>query len=98
MIQEAHVGCGIMGKEGRQAVRTSDYAFHRFKYLKKVILVHGYNYYTRLSVVVLYFFYKVCMQHLILYPFDLSRGSLSRLETFRENLPPRLLGNWHALQ
>jgi len=58
MIQEAHVGCGIMGKEGRQAVRTSDYAFHRFKYLKRVILVHGYNYYTRLSVVVLYFFYK----------------------------------------
>lgn len=61
MIQEAHVGCGIMGKEGRQAVRTSDYAFHRFRYLKRVILVHGYNYYTRLSVVVLYFFYKVSL-------------------------------------
>eukprot|EP00794_Sanderia_malayensis_P011228 gene11228-12407_t len=58
MIQEAHVGCGIMGKEGRQAVRTSDYAFHRFRYLKKVLLVHGHNYYTRLSTVVLYFFYK----------------------------------------
>ncbi|XP_065055666.1 phospholipid-transporting ATPase IF-like isoform X1 [Rhopilema esculentum] len=58
MIQEAHVGCGIMGKEGRQAVRTSDYAFHRFKYLKRVVLVHGYNYYSRLTVVVLYFFYK----------------------------------------
>ena len=59
MIQEAHVGCGIMGKEGRQAVRTSDYAFHRFRYLKRVLLVHGHWYYTRLSSVVQYFFYKV---------------------------------------
>lgn len=77
MIQEAHVGCGIMGKEGRQAVRTSDYAFHRFKYLKKVILVHGYNYYTRLSVVVLYFFYKVCIQRVISYSFDPARSRFS---------------------
>ena len=59
MIQEAHVGCGIMGKEGRQAVRTSDYAFHRFRYLKRVLLVHGHYYYLRLSTVVQYFFYKV---------------------------------------
>ncbi|KAG2462400.1 AT11B ATPase, partial [Polypterus senegalus] len=29
MIQEAHVGIGIMGKEGRQAVRNSDYAIAR---------------------------------------------------------------------
>ncbi|XP_065643609.1 phospholipid-transporting ATPase IF isoform X3 [Hydra vulgaris] len=58
MIQEAHVGCGIMGKEGRQAVRCSDYAFHRFRYLKRVLLVHGHNYYSRLATVVLYFFYK----------------------------------------
>ncbi|XP_057301942.1 phospholipid-transporting ATPase IF-like isoform X1 [Hydractinia symbiolongicarpus] len=58
MIQEAHVGCGIMGKEGRQAVRCSDYAFHRFRYLKRVLLVHGHHYYTRLAVVVQYFFYK----------------------------------------
>jgi phospholipid-translocating ATPase len=58
MIQEAHVGCGIMGKEGRQAVRCSDYAFHRFYFLKRVLLVHGHYFYTRLSNTVQYFFYK----------------------------------------
>ena len=59
MIQEAHGGCGIMGKEGRQAVRCSDYAFHRFRYLKRVLLVHGHYFYTRLAIVVQYFLYKV---------------------------------------
>ena len=59
MIQEAHVGIGVMGKEGRQAVRTSDYAISRFKYLRRVLLVHGHLYYIRLATVVQYFFYKV---------------------------------------
>ena len=63
MIQEANVGCGVMGKEGRQAVRCSDYAFHRFRYLKRVLLVHGHNYYTRLANTVQYFFYKVRIIH-----------------------------------
>jgi len=27
MIQEAHIGVGIAGKEGTQAMRASDYAF-----------------------------------------------------------------------
>ncbi|XP_071540026.1 phospholipid-transporting ATPase IF-like [Panulirus ornatus] len=58
MIQEAHVGLGVMGKEGRQAVRCSDFAFARFKFLKKVLLVHGHWYYVRVSTLVQYFFYK----------------------------------------
>ena len=41
MIQEAHVGLGIVGKEGRAAVRAADFAFAKFKYLQKVLLVHG---------------------------------------------------------
>uniref|UniRef100_A0A8C5M2D1 Phospholipid-transporting ATPase n=1 Tax=Leptobrachium leishanense TaxID=445787 RepID=A0A8C5M2D1_9ANUR len=61
MIQEAHVGIGIMGKEGRQAVRNSDYAIARFKFLSKLLLVHGHYYYIRISTLVQYFFYKnVC--------------------------------------
>lgn len=59
MIQEAHVGIGVMGKEGRQAVRTSDYAIARFKFLWRVLLVHGHWYYVRASIMVQYFFYKV---------------------------------------
>uniref|UniRef100_A0A8C6PDV1 Phospholipid-transporting ATPase n=1 Tax=Nothobranchius furzeri TaxID=105023 RepID=A0A8C6PDV1_NOTFU len=58
MILEAHVGIGIMGKEGRQAVRNSDYAIPKFKHLKKMLLVHGHYYYIRISELVQYFFYK----------------------------------------
>ncbi|XP_056614428.1 phospholipid-transporting ATPase IF isoform X2 [Triplophysa dalaica] len=61
MIQEAHVGIGIMGKEGRQAVRNSDYAIARFRFLSKLLLVHGHFYYIRITTLVQYFFYKnVC--------------------------------------
>uniref|UniRef100_A0A671N6D7 Phospholipid-transporting ATPase n=1 Tax=Sinocyclocheilus anshuiensis TaxID=1608454 RepID=A0A671N6D7_9TELE len=59
MILEAHVG--IMGKEGRQAARNSDYAITKFKHLKKMLLVHGHYYYIRIAELVQYFFYKnVC--------------------------------------
>uniref|UniRef100_A0A8C2ZXA8 ATPase phospholipid transporting 11B (putative) n=1 Tax=Cyclopterus lumpus TaxID=8103 RepID=A0A8C2ZXA8_CYCLU len=52
---------GIMGKEGRQAVRNSDYAIARFKFLAKLLLVHGHFYYIRIATLVQYFFYKnVC--------------------------------------
>lgn len=50
---------GIMGREGRQAVRNSDYAIARFKFLAKLLLVHGHFYYIRIATLVQYFFYKV---------------------------------------
>ena len=31
------MGLGIMGKEGRAAVRSADFAFSKFHYLQKVI-------------------------------------------------------------
>ena len=31
MIQEAHIGIGIFGKEGTQAARASDYAIQQFR-------------------------------------------------------------------
>lgn len=58
MIQEAHVGIGIFGKEGRSAALSADFAFAKFKFLKRALLVHGYLYYTRAAILVLYFFYK----------------------------------------
>lgn len=48
-----------MGREGRQAVRNSDYAIARFKFLAKLLLVHGHFYYIRIATLVQYFFYKV---------------------------------------
>ena len=50
---------GIMGKEGRQAARSSDYSFGRFRFLLRTFLVHGHYYYVRLAILVQYFFYKV---------------------------------------
>ena len=47
-----------MGKEGRQAVRSSDYAFGKFRFLKRALLVHGHYFYVRISTLVQYFFYK----------------------------------------
>uniref|UniRef100_A0A667Z776 Phospholipid-transporting ATPase n=1 Tax=Myripristis murdjan TaxID=586833 RepID=A0A667Z776_9TELE len=65
MILEAHVGIGIMGKEGRQAARNSDYAIPKFKHLKKMLLVHGHYYYIRIAELVQYFFYKVLEEQLV---------------------------------
>ena len=48
----------MIGQEGMQAVRASDYAIGRFKFLSKLILVHGRANYRRLSFVILYSFYK----------------------------------------
>lgn len=59
MIQEAHVGLGIFGKEGRNAARSADFAFAKFKFVRRILLVHGYLYYTRASLMTQYFFYKV---------------------------------------
>ncbi|KAJ2956808.1 hypothetical protein NQZ79_g7400 [Umbelopsis isabellina] len=59
MIQEAHVGIGITGKEGMQASRASDYCFAQFRFLCKLLLVHGHWSYVRVSRFVLGTFSKV---------------------------------------
>ncbi|KAE8213447.1 hypothetical protein CF327_g3031 [Tilletia walkeri] len=58
MIQAAHVGVGIAGEEGLQAVNASDYAIAQFRYLKRLLLVHGHWSYYRNSTMILNFFYK----------------------------------------
>ena len=50
MILNAHIGLGIVGKEGKQASLASDYSIDEFKYLKKLILWHGRLSYKRSSV------------------------------------------------
>ncbi|KAM9237636.1 phospholipid-transporting ATPase VD isoform 3-T3 [Dugong dugon] len=58
MIQVADIGIGISGQEGMQAVMASDFAISQFRHLSKLLLVHGHWCYTRLSNMILYFFYK----------------------------------------
>ncbi|CAG8666231.1 54_t:CDS:2 [Cetraspora pellucida] len=58
MIQEANVGIGIAGEEGRQAVMAADYAFAQFRFLDKLLLVHGRWSYIRIAEMISCFFYK----------------------------------------
>lgn len=58
MIQVAHVGVGITGHEGCQAARAADYSLGRFRFLSRLILVHGRYAYTRMAFIVQYSFYK----------------------------------------
>ncbi|KAF6157302.1 hypothetical protein GIB67_004240 [Kingdonia uniflora] len=58
MIQAAHVGIGISGMEGMQAVMASDFAIAQFRFLTDLLLVHGRWSYLRICKVVTYFFYK----------------------------------------
>jgi phospholipid-translocating ATPase len=58
MIQEAHVGVGIAGEEGRQAVMSADYAIGQFRFLSRLVLVHGRWSYRRISEMIANFFYK----------------------------------------
>lgn len=52
MIQAAHIGVGISGQEGMQAVMASDFAIAQFRFLKVLLLVHGRWSYIRITKVV----------------------------------------------
>lgn len=71
MIQAAHVGVGIAGEEGLQAVNSSDYAIGQFRYLKRLILVHGHWSYYRNSKMINLFFYKQVVHTITLFWFQI---------------------------
>lgn len=54
----AHIGVGISGQEGMQAVLSSDFSFAQFRYLQRLLLVHGRWSYLRMCKFLRYFFYK----------------------------------------
>ncbi|XP_062225401.1 phospholipid-transporting ATPase 2-like [Phragmites australis] len=58
MIQEANIGVGISGREGLQAAGAADYSIGKFKFLKRLILVHGRYSYNRTAFLSQYSFYK----------------------------------------
>jgi len=78
MIQEANVGCGLLGHEGSQAAMSADYAFGQFRFLTKLLLVHGRWSYQRIADMHSNFFYKVCYATL----FNHSRYSPISLECY----------------
>lgn len=58
MIQAAHCGVAVLGKEGTQAALASDFTISDFQSLQRLLLVHGRYSYTRLAYIVQFSFYK----------------------------------------
>jgi phospholipid-transporting ATPase len=74
MIQEAHIGVGISGEEGLQAVNAADFAIAQFKYLSPLLLKHGRYNYIRMSKLICFMFYKNILQSLAQFWFDFWCG------------------------
>lgn len=97
MIQEAHVGIGITGKEGLQAARVSDYSISQFRFLLRLLLVHGRWNYVRTCKYILGTFWKEMLFYLTQALFQRYAGytgtslyeswSLSMFNTLFTSLP-----------
>ena len=102
MIQEAQLGIGIAGREGLQAARTSDYSIAQFRFLLKLLLVHGRWNYARISKYVLGTFWKEVFFYLVQAVYQRWNGytgtslyepwSLSMFNTLFTSLPIIALG------
>ena len=58
MIQSAHIGIGVMGKEGNQASSFADYAVPKFKDLRRLLFWHGRSFGKKIALVILIGLYK----------------------------------------
>jgi phospholipid-translocating ATPase len=102
MIQTAHVGIGITGKEGLQAARTSDYAIAQFRFLTKLLLVHGRWNYIRTCKYIVGTFWKELLFYLTQALYQRWNGytgtslyeswSLSMFNTLFTSLPVIFMG------
>uniref|UniRef100_A0A7S2RVA5 Phospholipid-transporting ATPase n=1 Tax=Mucochytrium quahogii TaxID=96639 RepID=A0A7S2RVA5_9STRA len=78
MIQAAHVGVGICGHEGTQAVNSSDFSIGQFRFLVRMMLVHGRWNYRRMANLIVYVVYSWMLFVFLLFtylPFSLYSGS-----------------------
>ncbi|KAG4124782.1 hypothetical protein ERO13_D10G059600v2 [Gossypium hirsutum] len=74
MIKEADIGVGISGVEGMQAVMASDFSIAQFRFLERLLVVHGHWCYKRIAQMVCYFFYKNIAFGLTLFYFEAFAG------------------------
>ncbi|XP_047444139.1 phospholipid-transporting ATPase IC [Mugil cephalus] len=74
MIKTAHIGVGLAGVEGGQAVQNADFAFSQFRFLQRLLLVHGRWSYRRISLFLRYFLFKTCGFALVHIWFGLFNG------------------------
>eukprot|EP00011_Vannellida_sp_DIVA3-517-6-12_P015112 CAMPEP_0114620448 /NCGR_PEP_ID=MMETSP0168-20121206/8730_1 /TAXON_ID=95228 ORGANISM="Vannella sp., Strain DIVA3 517/6/12" /NCGR_SAMPLE_ID=MMETSP0168 /ASSEMBLY_ACC=CAM_ASM_000044 /LENGTH=684 /DNA_ID=CAMNT_0001831639 /DNA_START=263 /DNA_END=2313 /DNA_ORIENTATION=- len=58
MIQAAHVGVGIVGKEGKQAALAADFSVLQFSHLQSLLFWHGRNSYKRSAMLSQYVIHR----------------------------------------
>ncbi|KAB5531286.1 hypothetical protein GE09DRAFT_1292068 [Coniochaeta sp. 2T2.1] len=102
MIQASHVGIGISGKEGLQAARISDYSIAQFRFLQRLLFVHGRWNYIRTGRYILGTFWKEIVFYLVQAQYQRYNGytgtslyesaSLAVFNTLFTSLPVILLG------
>ena len=102
MIQAAHIGVGISGQEGMQAVMASDFAFAQFRFLERLLLLHGRYNYKRIARMVTYFFYKNIAFGLTIFIYNMHTNAsgqvvyndwlMSSFNIFFTNFPVLALG------
>jgi len=102
MIQAAHIGVGISGQEGMQAVMAADFSFAQFRYLERLILLHGRYNYKRIARMVTYFFYKNIAFGLTIFIYNMHTNAsgqvvyndwlMSSFNIFFTNFPVLVLG------
>ena len=102
MIQSADIGIGIGGKEGLQASRTADYSIAQFRFILKLLLVHGrYNYIRTAKFILCTFFKEITfyLTQLIFQRYTMFSGSslyepwsLSMFNTLFTSLPVLCIG------
>ena len=74
MIKEAQVGVGISGREGLQAANSADFSIAQFRFLKRLLFIHGRWNYRRMSKVILFSFYKNIVLVLTLFYYQFIAG------------------------
>ncbi|KAF5892374.1 phospholipid-transporting ATPase IC-like, partial [Clarias magur] len=102
MIKMAHIGVGIRGVEDGQAVQNADFALAQFRFLHRLLLIHGHWSYHRICNFLIYFLYKTTSFALVNIWFSLYNGFSAQLmyeswfisfySVFYTSLPVQCLG------
>jgi len=99
MIEGAHLGIAVRGKEGCQAVQVSDVAISQFRFLVPLLLCHGRRAYRRIAVFLCYYLYKnvaLAIGDVVWMHQDQYRGRIAFPEYLSVNYN-FLFTSWHIL-
>ncbi|KAL1521781.1 hypothetical protein AB1Y20_021434 [Prymnesium parvum] len=91
MIKAGHIGVGIVGKEGKEAVNAADFAIGQFRFLRSLLLLHGRHNYRRFAIFLYFTFYKNIVTVMAMFYwscFALASGTLLFPSIFTDLLNP----------